>query len=156
MTMKTKKFLFFFILIACIAVIYLPRSDAHKFAPPVFSSDKLTVKTLSGDLPFTIELAETPAQQEYGLMFRTHLAADHGMLFIMPKEYIITMWMKNTVLPLDMLFIDNHGSIVSIAANATPYSEAVISAGAPARAGGTAAADHIAVGDTIAYKAFRP
>jgi uncharacterized membrane protein (UPF0127 family) len=67
-------------------------------------------------------------------MFRTQLAANAGMLFVFESDSVVGMWMKNTLIPLDMLFIAANGRIVRIAANTTPLSETVISSGAPARA----------------------
>lgn len=75
---------------------------------------------------FTVEEARTPAQQEQGLMFRPTLAADRGMLFIFPSPQIASMWMKNTQIPLDILFIDAKGTIVHIAENTVPGSEHII------------------------------
>ncbi len=94
-------------------------------------------------------------------MFRKTLPGDHGMLFIWPKDARVTMWMKNTLIPLDMVFIDSHGRIVYIAANTTPESTATITVGQPVRAvlelaGGTAALDGIKVGDKVIHSYFKP
>ena len=71
-----------------------------------FSSAPLTIVTASGPHKFTVELATTPEQMEQGLMFRQSLAPDAGMLFDFRTPSMATMWMKNTLIPLDMLFVD--------------------------------------------------
>ncbi|MEO5587713.1 MAG: DUF192 domain-containing protein [Novosphingobium sp.] len=80
-------------------------------------------------LRFRVEVAQTGAQQERGLMFRTAMGADEGMIFpFNPARPDVAFWMKNTVLPLDIVFIGPDGRILNIAANATPYSLAPIPA----------------------------
>lgn len=71
---------------------------------------------------FAAELAITPAQQAKGLMFRTELADDKGMLFPYPQAETLSFWMKNTVISLDIIFINEDGSIANIAQNTVPYS----------------------------------
>ena len=82
---------------------------------------------------YNIEVARTPVQMRRGLMFRDSMPEDMGMLFIYNPERVATMWMKNTVLSLDMLFIDEHGVIITIAENTTPYSLNTISSQQPVR-----------------------
>lgn len=77
------------------------------------------VVTLDGHL-FAVEIAITPAEQEHGLMDRTSMAADHGMLFVFPDSQPRTFWMKNTLIPLDMLFFDANRHLVAIQAEAQP------------------------------------
>jgi uncharacterized membrane protein (UPF0127 family) len=103
---------------------------------------------------FSVEIADDAKEQERGLMGRQELAADHGMLFIFPKEHLATFWMKNTPLFLDMLFIDDKGKIVHIHPLAKPFDETVISTPVPARAvleikGGEAKRQQIEVGATL-------
>jgi len=69
---------------------------------------------------FNVELATTPAQQEQGLMYRTSLDNDKGMLFVFDKEGIYPFWMKNTLMPLDMIWIDSSNKVVFIAENVQP------------------------------------
>lgn len=93
---------------------------------------------------FTVEVARTEAEQEQGLMYRTSLPEGTGMLFPFPKPKIASFWMKNTVIPLDMIFVRTDGSIDRIAENTIPESlEPVVSGGEVAAvlelAGGTAA-----------------
>lgn len=86
-------------------------------APPAAATSPTV--TLDGH-PFAVEIATTAAQQEHGLMDRTSMAADHGMLFVFPDSQPRTFWMKNTLIPLDMLFFDANRHLVAIQANAQP------------------------------------
>jgi uncharacterized protein len=124
-----------------------------------FATARLTIISADGRHDFTVELAETPAQQEQGLMFRQSLAPDAGMLFDFKQPTVATMWMRNTLIPLDMLFVDQHGRIVNIAQRAVPESDATIAAAAPVRAvielnGGTAERLGIEPGDRVLYPIF--
>ncbi len=123
------------------------------------SQTELPVETLmvrSGDREhrFEVEVAATDRERAKGLMFREEMAADHGMLFIFEGEGDRYFWMKNTPLPLDIIYISAAGRIVSIAADTTPFSEEVVPSGAPARYvlelnAGTSARLEIAPGDTV-------
>src|SRR5690242_10001702 len=109
-----------------------------------FPTGDLTIETAGGPRKFHVELATTPPQLEQGLMFRRTLAPDAGMLFDFKTPSPVTMWMKNTFIPLDMLFIDAAGRVISIAERTVPHSLDLVAATAPARAvlevnGGTAA-----------------
>jgi uncharacterized membrane protein (UPF0127 family) len=124
-----------------------------------FPTAPLTIVTAGGPHKFTVELATTPAQMEQGLMFRPSLAPDAGMLFDYQAPSMAMMWMKNTLIPLDMLFVDAAGRIVNIHERAVPGSLATISAAAPARAvielnGGTAARLGIRPGDRVMFPIF--
>lgn len=87
--------------------------------------------TERGRFPLRLELARTPAQRTRGLMFRTELAADAGMLFDFGGTQPVAMWMKDTLLPLDMLFLDAQLRVVWIHAGAEPLSLAIIQAPMP-------------------------
>lgn len=78
------------------------------------------------DHKFSVELARTPEEQAKGEMFRTSIPEDGGMLFVWDSARPVRMWMRNTIVPLDMVFINEKGIIISIAENTVPYSEAVI------------------------------
>lgn len=82
---------------------------------------------------FKVEVARTGEELGRGLMFRRHMPRDRGMLFVFPREEEIRMWMRNTYIPLDMIFIRADGRIHRIARNTTPRSERTISSGAPLR-----------------------
>ncbi len=103
---------------------------------------------------FMVEVVTTPEAMQKGLMGRTRLAADRGMLFDFTATQPVTMWMKNTLIPLDMLFIKADNTIVFIAENTTPESLDKITAGQPVRyvlelKGGTARRANIRVGDRL-------
>lgn len=124
-----------------------------------FRKDKLTIETGRSHFPIEVEVATTVAERAHGLMCRRELAPDHGMLFLYPREDSLLMWMKNTYIPLDMLFIGADGRITRIVSDAKPLSTDIISSGSPAKAvlelsGGTAARLDIKEGDRIVYPAF--
>jgi uncharacterized membrane protein (UPF0127 family) len=124
-----------------------------------FATSELTIVSATGPHRFTVEVAETPAQMEQGLMFRRQLAENAGMLFDYKQPTMATMWMRNTLIPLDMLFVDAQGRIVNIRERAVPQSDDVIAAAAPVRAvielnGGTAARLGIEPGDKVQHPIF--
>jgi uncharacterized protein len=124
-----------------------------------FPTSELTIVSATGTHRFKIEVAETPAQMTQGLMFRTSLAPDAGMLFDYKEPTTATMWMRNTLIPLDMLFVDIRGRIVNVHERAVPQSLDIITAAAPVRAvielnGGTAARLGIAPGDRVLHPIF--
>ena len=89
----------------------------------------LDVLTARGVFHFKVEVADTDASREKGLMFRKAVAADRGMLFDFKSPRPVAFWMKNTLIPLDMLFISADGHVVSIARDAVPLSEIPIPSG---------------------------
>lgn len=108
----------------------------------------------------TVEVAATKEQRMRGLMFRKELAADSGMLFLFEQPEIIQMWMKNTLIPLDMLFLAPDGTVVDIATDAVPYSEEIIASRVPASAvlevnAGAVLRAGIHVGDHVEHAAFK-
>jgi uncharacterized membrane protein (UPF0127 family) len=114
-----------------------------------------TVHTADGStVRMALEVMDTPATRERGMMYRTSLAEDHGMLFVFPDEVEHAFWMKNTLIPLDMVFIAGDGRIVGIQADASPLTTASRSVGKPSRYvlevnGGWAARHGIRAGDRI-------
>lgn len=130
-------------------------------APPEvsYTKDKLAIITHEGRIPLDVEVAKTNAQIEHGLMFRSHLDENSGMIFLFPHERKIDFWMKNTLIPLDMLFINAQGRIIHLVENATPRSTAHIPSGGKVLAvlelaGGSVARLHIAKGDKVVYRHF--
>jgi uncharacterized protein len=124
-----------------------------------YATAVVTIVSASGKHSFNVELAETPAQMEQGLMFRQQLPPDAGMLFDFKQPTMATMWMHNTLIPLDMLFVDEHGRIVNIHQRAVPQSDAIIAAAAPVRVvielnGGTTARLGIKPGDQVLFPIF--
>jgi uncharacterized protein len=123
-------------------------------------TDTLEIVSKTGVHIFTVELAATPKQRERGLMFRKELAEGRGMLFDFDREQDIAMWMQNTYISLDMIFIRADGRIHRIAENTEPLSTRIIPSGGPVRAvfeviAGTAKKFGIAPGDRVAYHLFR-
>ena len=112
-------------------------------------------------LSFDVEMAVTPDERSLGLMFRDALDPMSGMLFIYPGPQEVNMWMHSTRIPLDMLFIDADGTIVKIKERAVPYSNEVISSGAPVVAvlelnGGTTSRLGIQPGDRVQLPEISP
>ena len=123
-------------------------------------TEPLDIVTAGGVRHFTVEIAETDATRERGLMFRKSLAPDRGMLFDFGSPQAVTFWMKNTLIPLDLIFIGKDGHVVSIARNATPMSEALIPSGGPIQAvlevrGGRADQIGVKPGDEVRERIFR-
>jgi uncharacterized protein len=81
----------------------------------------------------SVEIADTDEKRALGLMYRQELPESHGMLFFFPRQELQSFWMKNTPLSLDIIFIDATRTIVSIAANTTPFSEKLLPSGKPAQ-----------------------
>ncbi len=96
--------------------------------------EPMRIRTQSGDHLFSVEVMRTDPERERGLMYRRFLPADRGMLFDFKSEQSVAMWMKNTYIPLDMVFISRAGVVVNIAENAEPLSERIIPSNAPSYA----------------------
>jgi len=119
----------------------------------------LEIASKSGVHVFAVEMASTPAEQARGLMDRRGLPEGQGMLFDFHHEQLTSFWMKNTYIPLDMIFIRGDGRILRIVENTVPLSEVLIPSGGPVRAvlevnGGTAKKLGIAPGDRVAHPIF--
>jgi uncharacterized membrane protein (UPF0127 family) len=126
---------------------------------PAAEQGTLEIVTKSGVRTFAVELAVTEDERAKGLMFRKEVPEGYGMLFDFKQEQPVSMWMKNTFVPLDMIFIKNDGRIARIAENTKVQSEDIISSGPPVRAvlevvAGTAKKLGIAAGDKVAYPLF--
>jgi uncharacterized protein len=124
-----------------------------------FELQPLEIVTKTGVHSFAVELVTTPEQQAQGLMFRRELPEGQGMLFDFHREQPTTFWMKNTYIPLDMIFIRGDGRILRVAENTVPLSEALVPSGGPVRAvleviAGTAKKMGIAPGDRVAHPIF--
>ncbi|BDA85028.1 hypothetical protein Sa4125_25700 [Aureimonas sp. SA4125] len=122
----------------------------------VGASSSGTLVTATGQHRLTLEVANTPETREIGLMDRPSMAADTGMLFDFKETRPVTMWMKNTYLSLDMLFLDEAGKVTHVAAHAQPLSLALISSQGPVRYvvelnGGAAAQYGVKVGDHLEH-----
>jgi uncharacterized membrane protein (UPF0127 family) len=114
----------------------------------------LDIRSVERTHRFTVEIADEAHERSKGLMFRESLDADAGMLFIYPNERIASFWMKNTYIPLDMLFIANDGEILEIAPQVPPLTLESVRSAEPVRAvlelnGGQAAELGIRPGDRV-------
>jgi uncharacterized protein len=123
--------------------------------------EPLDFVTASGTHHFSVEVMRTPEELERGLMFRRYMPPDRGMLFDFKVEQPVMMWMKNTYLPLDMVFVSRNGLVASIARNAEPLSERIIPSGAPVYAvvelnAGTADRIGLKPGDRTVQALFKP
>ena len=141
--------------------LLLPLRGLAQNAPnPTLPTQKLTIVGQNGAKhDFTVEMAVTPEQQETGLMFRREVPADRGMLFFWDEPHEVPMWMKNTLEPLDMVFIGADGKVIHIAEDTVPQSLAQISSGGPVKAtlelqAGLTEKLDIRVGDKVAGGGF--
>lgn len=122
---------------------------------------EVVIKTARGDAhAFMLEVAKDAVDIQIGLMYRKHMPDDHGMIFLMGKPAKeVSFWMKNTLIPLDMLFVDDAGRIAHIHPNAIPQDLTAIPSRVPVVAvielnGGMAAKRGISVGDKVVYSYF--
>jgi uncharacterized membrane protein (UPF0127 family) len=97
------------------------------------AQSRVTIESQKGEVAFQVELAATPEKRELGLMYRRYLPGTHGMLFIFPNERENSFWMKNTPLPLDMIFISRDRKIVGIVHETVPFSLDGRSVGIPSQ-----------------------
>ena len=151
-------------LLAALIAVPLAYAWAQRPEPtgpqPTLPTEKLVIVTKAGVAhTFTVEMALTPEQQEVGEMFRPVIADDTGMLFDWGTPHDSQMWMKNTLAPLDMVFINADGTIRSIAENTVPRSLATIDSRGPVRAtlelaAGVTATLDIRVGDKVQHRLF--
>ena len=121
--------------------------------------DTIEIVTSSGVHAFSVELATNDAERARGLMFRKSLPEGHGMLFDFQTDQQVQFWMRNTYIPLDMIFIRGDGRVLNIAQNATPLSDTLIPSAGPVRGvleviAGTARKYHIAPGDRVTGSFF--
>src|SRR5262245_10516389 len=146
------------VLLAALSVLTLPSAGvAGRLAAAELQP--LEIASKSGVHVFAVEMASTPEEVARGLMFRRQLPEGQGMLFDFHKEQPTSVWMKNTYIPLDMIFIRADGRIVNIAENRVPLSETLVPSGGPVRAvleviGGTAKKLGIAPGDRVGHAIF--
>jgi uncharacterized membrane protein (UPF0127 family) len=134
-------------------------AGAPAIVKPPARLEALEIVTGKGRVRFQVEIAATPAQQKRGLMFRESLAPDRGMLFTYAKPRPAAFWMKNTLIPLDIIYIAPNGRVLSIARNARPHDETPIASGGMVLgvleiAGGRAAQLGVLPGDRVMHRIF--
>ncbi|PHQ72365.1 MAG: hypothetical protein COB93_00335 [Sneathiella sp.] len=144
-----RKGLIYLLLICAPAFIGIPQADENT----------VILRTAAEDLTITVELVDTAAERRKGLMFRESLPTMHGMLFDFNRTVPVTMWMKNTKISLDILFIDDAGDVRFIKHSAKPGSTETISPPKPVRAvlelaGGFARAHGVEIGDRLLHPLF--
>lgn len=141
------------LLLAFAAAAFMARSASA-------DSSRLTIFTRTGTHVFQVEEARTEAERERGLMNRGSLPSDKGMIFAFPTTMHVSFWMKNTLIPLDMLFVLSDGTVAGIVSNAKPMSEKIIPSPGPVRFvvelnGGQAARIGAKAGDRIENRLIR-
>ncbi len=140
--------------------LFLMANAMPAAAQESFQRSSVMIETAGGGhFRFDVELALTPAQQAQGLMFREKMALDAGMLFLYNQPQATAFWMKNTLIPLDMLFIGADGRVVNIHERATPHSEEAIPSAMPVKGileinGGMSTRLGIRPGDRVLHAAF--
>jgi uncharacterized membrane protein (UPF0127 family) len=149
-----------FAMSTCVVLACVMLAWAVAFPAAALEKQPLTFATSSGSHAITVEVADTESTRSTGLMYRRSIGADEGMIFIYDREQEITMWMKNTYISLDMIFVKRDGTISHIAANAEPFSENIISSEGPAlavieMAAGSAARLGLRPGDKVRHPAFK-
>ncbi len=148
------------VIVAAGAFFYFQQPSAADGRAMILPVDPtpLVAVTKGGERSFSIEVADTEAEREAGLMFREDMAGDHGMLFVFEAERDVNFWMKNTPMPLDLIFVGQDGRVRAVK-QGEPQSEAIISPGEPVRfvlelKAGTAVRDGIADGDLLRHPAI--
>ncbi len=135
-------------------------ADAARSAEPA-RIEPVTIETEKGRFVFQAEIADTPELRERGLMFRHRLPEDRGMLFNWGSVGDVAMWMKNTYVSLDMVFIAKTGKVVNIATSTVPFSETIVRSDGPVAAvlevvAGTAERIGLKPGDQVVHPMFEP
>jgi hypothetical protein len=129
-------------------------------AQDIQKREPLTLVTSSGEHKFDVEIAETREQQSRGLMFRRSMDPQHGMLFIYNHDQYVSMWMRNTYISLDMIFILANGKVHRVETSTEPLSERIIESGNRILAvleliGGTASKLKLKPGDVVRHRIFK-
>ena len=149
--------------VAIVCAAALAWAAAAAFVAPARADplEALTIGTRTGDHAYSVEIAATPATRERGLMDRRFMPMDRGMLFEFERDGPVAFWMKNTYIPLDMIFIARSGAVTRIVDRADPLSETPIPSGGPCAAvlelnGGVAAQIGLKIGDRVRHPFFKP
>ena len=145
-------------LIALVGCLFVLESR-HAVSDIIFPQSEILIVSKSGEHKFVVDVATTMAQRQVGLMYRKKMARNRGMMFDFGEEQLIAMWMKNTLIPLDMLFVDKTGRILQIERATTPLSLETIAGRRPAMSvielnAGLTAELGISEGDQIMHNIF--
>lgn len=130
-------------------------------ASPATAMPKVYLSTPQGEIAVAVEVVATEATIERGLMFRQHLPPDQGMLFLMNQERSWPFWMRNTLIPLDMIFIASNMKVAGVVENAEPRTESLRQVSAPSLYvlevnGGYCAAHKVSAGATVRFEGVPP
>lgn len=149
------------VMAAAPAVAQIPRQDPKtcKGQPEIKPLEPLQVRTDKGVASFKVEIADSEMEREYGLMCRRALSPDRGMLFLFARETPQMFWMRNTLIPLDIIYIGADGRVVSISRNVQPLDESGAPSAGPAKfvlelAAGRAAQIGLLPGDRVLHRAM--
>ena len=150
-----------------ISALTLVAACEHQDAPPNLSPSQpalsapdtrpsVAFTTAEGEAAVRVEVVQTAAKIERGLMYREHLPPDDGMLFLLEPEQDWKFWMRNTLIPLDIIFIKRDMTVAGIAANAKPRDESMLSVGVASKFvletnAGWAAAHHVVAGSGVKF-----
>jgi len=142
----------FTVLAACTS---MPSSGGQ----PALPKSTLIIETAQGPVEFIVEFADEPNEIQMGMMFRQSIGKNEGMLFDIGHTRVAFFWMRNTLISLDIIFVDGQGRIINVAANATPLSEETLYSEQPARGvleirGGRSAELGIASGSIVRHSLF--
>jgi uncharacterized protein len=165
---RSRRFIIGFVVVALVAaiaavVINLVNPFNLTVREPVAQVDgvysALAIDTAKGRFTFKVETADDEPERSRGLMFRKTMPADQGMLFVYPDDRDIAMWMKNTYISLDMVFINANGKVHSVAERTETLSERTIPSNGPVRAvlelnAGKASEIGLKAGDMVRHPAF--
>lgn len=152
------------LLLAAAALVFAPRIGAPALGQDVRAGaaafEPLRLITATGEHTFQVEVARTDEQRSRGLMFRQSMPQDRGMLFDFKVEQPVMMWMRNTYISLDMIFIARDGTVINIAENTEPLSERTIASARPAFAvlevnAGVSRRIGLKPGDRVAHPLFK-
>lgn len=142
--------------VALVMVMFLGAASSVAAA---CQANSVTLKNDQAEIRFSIELAQTPQERSRGLMFREHLPAQSGMLFVFERPQRVAFWMKNTLIPLDMIFVDRTGTVTHVHEGAIPGDETPIPGGDQVYSvleinAGLASRYGISVGTVLRHKVF--
>jgi uncharacterized membrane protein (UPF0127 family) len=145
------------------AMLTLLCGAAASAAPPAKATPRVSIFAPGGAKRASVhvEIADDEASRERGLMFRSRMDEDAGMIFVFKAQQVVYFWMKNTEIPLDMIFADGDGRVVGIVADAKPYSKQTVGPGKPSQYvlevnGGFCKRHGIVAGGWMRFSGFTP
>jgi uncharacterized protein len=154
---KTAAVLAAFFFVSLTSPAALAESAGAQILP--LDPEPLVIAAKGGPKSYSVEIADDSSERAVGMMFRKTAPQDRAMLFDFGQTRMVTMWMRDTYVPLDILFIDESMRIVKISANAVPRSDDIIGSGGPVRfalelAAGEAERDRLSIGDLVQHPAI--